>query len=419
MGNALTENASEKEKYTILVPFKKSKDFKYLYISQLFSVFGSSITMFILPIIVYQISNSTKAMGTVMSIYMIPCIVALPFSGIMVDAFNRIKIMIVTNVIMFITLVTFATLALYDQLTMNWVYFLVSIIGLMDALFRPAYAAVRAKIFTKEIRNSANSVTEITRQLIKIITPVIGGVIITMVSISSGFGLYSFCYVISFICLLLLRNINFKMEKRKLSRISLRQDFFESISVLKSNSWLWITILTFSFINICTGGIMRILIPWLINIHYELEPYVLGMVMGATALGAISCAAVYGMRKRWRRRGLLAYGGVALSAISFLLMAFVSNIALLVLFMFLNGVGNMIFSIIWEVSLQELVPEEKFGRVASLDMFGSLALLPLGFFITGWIADIIGGIMTMVILSTSILLIVIVVIFNKEIKQYD
>jgi hypothetical protein len=38
----------------------------------------------------------------------------------------------------------------------------------------------------------------------------------------------------------------------------------------------------------------------------------------------------------------------------------------------------MIFALVWETSLQELVPEEAFGRVASLDMLGSFALLPLG-----------------------------------------
>jgi hypothetical protein len=44
-----------------------------------------------------------------------------------------------------------------------------------------------------------------------------------------------------------------------------------------------------------------------------------------------------------------------------------------------RGGRDMLFGLIWETSPQELVPEEKFGRVVSLDMLGSFGLLPVGY----------------------------------------
>lgn len=41
------------------------------------------------------------------------------------------------------------------------------------------------------------------------------------------------------------------------------------------------------------------------------------------------------------------------------------------------------FGIVWESTLQELVPGEAPGRVASIEMIGSFALLPVGFLLIG------------------------------------
>lgn len=67
-------------------------------------------------------------------------------------------------------------------------------------------------------------------------------------------------------------------------------------------------------------------------------------------------------------------------------MPFVSWAPALIGLMAIEGFGIMIFGLIWETSVQELVPEEAFGRVASLDMLGSFALLPLGYVVVGQVS---------------------------------
>ncbi|MDR4174354.1 MFS transporter, partial [Bacillus nitratireducens] len=72
--------------------------------------------------------------------------------------------------------------------------------------------------------------------------------------------------------------------------------------------------------------------------------------------------------------------------------------------MSMEGFGMVIIALIWETSLQELVPDEAFGRVASLDMLGSFALLPLGYVFVGWLATVIGGKITIILLAILLLL---------------
>jgi MFS family permease len=294
------------------------------------------------------------------------------------------------------------------------------IMGTMDSFFQPAYSAVRAKVFTKDIRNAANSITQVSVQALRIFGPIIGGMIVSSFSAAWGFGIDAITYIISLFFLLSLRSISFQQSTVNLGKKnSIKQDFFEGIEVLKQESWLWITILAFSFVNIFSGGIIRILIPWLINVYYKFEPVVFGLVLSASGAGAIVCGIVFGLRREWKKRGLLAYIGVAVSGLGLLFMPFVSSVPFLLILMFLEGAGMMLFGLIWEISLQELVPEDKFGRVVSLDMLGSFALLPVGYLLTGWIAEGIGEIFTFVIFSIVIVLISVLVMFNKGIRNYN
>ncbi|KAA0767395.1 MFS transporter [Bacillus sp. AR2-1] len=404
----------------LLLPVRVSRHFKFLLIGQLLSTLGSSITMVILPVVVYSLTGSTVVMGMTMAMYMLPNILALPFAGLVIDRIDRVKIMLFTDIIRCILMLLLATLIFMDVLTIPLLYVLVALYGLMEGIFQPAYAAVRAKVFVSEIRNAANALTQMSNQGIRLIGPALGGLIVSVASAGIGFGLDAVTYLLSFFCLLFLSEIKFKkvkpIEKRK---VDYKQEFMEGILVLKSHPWLWITILVFSFVNICYAGIIVVLIPWLFNVHHHFEAYVYGLGMASSGVGAVIAALIFGGKERWRKRGLLAYGGVLISGCALLIMPFITWGPALIGLMAIEGFGMMIFGLIWETSLQELVPEEAFGRVASLDMLGSFALLPLGYVVVGWLATVIGGEIAIITLAILVLVTIGVALCVPSIRRFD
>lgn len=404
----------------LLLPVKVSPHFKFLWLGQLLSTLGSSVTMVILPVVVYSLTGSTVVMGMTMAMYMFPNILALPFAGLVVDRIDRVKLMLFTDIIRCILMMLFATLIFMDVLTIPLLYVLVALYGLMEGIFQPAYSAVRAKVFVPEIRNAANALTQMSNQGIRLIGPALGGLIVSVASAGIGFGLDAVTYLLSFLCLLFLREIKFnKVQKFERNKVNYKKDFMEGILVLKSHPWLWITILVFSFINICYAGIIVVLIPWLFNVHHHFEAYVYGLGMASSGAGAVIAALIFGGRQQWRKRGLLAYGGVLISGIALLIMPFVSWAPALIALMAMEGFGMMIFGLIWETSLQELVPEEAFGRVASLDMLGSFALLPLGYVVVGWLATVIGGKVTIIMLAILVLITIGMALSVPNIRRFD
>lgn len=402
-------------------PLTQSIHFKYLWLGQVLSIFGSSITSILLPVIVLSLTHSTVAMGIVMTVYSLPNVIILPFAGVIVDKLHRVKLMMLVDLFRFILLLSVAALIFNHQLSINALYILVGMLGLMNGIFNPAYSAVRAKVFTPDIRNAANSLTQIAFQSVRILGPSIGGIMIA--SFSSGYGLSidGLTYLISFISLTFLRNLTFKKHTAHDNAVtaSFKNSLLEGFNIIKKNAWLLYTIIAFSLINICASGIIGILVPWLIYVHYHLSATVFGVVMSGAGAGAVLGALLFGMRNTWHKRAWIAYGSVILASLTLFLMAFTSSPAGLFLCMIVEGACTMLFGLIWETSLQELVPEESFGRVASLDMLGSFALLPLGYLFTGWLSEAIGGIQTIIIFSLVPIVIAIGVLSISGVRKFD
>ncbi|RTZ56571.1 MFS transporter [Bacillus sp. SAJ1] len=407
-------------KVTFFQLFQQSPQFTALLFGQIFSLLGSSITNVILPIVVLRESKSAAMMGTVMAIYMVPIILLLPISGVLVDKMNKVKVMLIVDFVRFALMLTLSIITFLNQLNMMSLFIIMFFMGVMESFFQPSYSGVRAKVFTKEIRNAANSLTQVMMQGLKIFGPILGGIIVSAFSAAWGFGIDAVTYIISFLFLLTLRRLSFQSDViQPTAKSSLKKDFFEGIEVVKQQTWLWISILVFSLINIFWGGIMKVLLPWLINVHYKFEPTVFGLVISASGAGAIVCGVIFGLHKKWNKRGVLTYSSVVISGLSLLLLPVFASVPFLMLLMFLIGACNMLGGLIWETSLQELVPEEKFGRVASLDMLGTVALLPAGYLLTGWVAEGIGEITTLIAFSSAIVFIAILVLFNKGIRTFN
>ncbi|KGE20954.1 MFS transporter [Paenibacillus wynnii] len=413
-----SEQVSRNPLRSFAVPFASSPAFLFLWLGHLISFLGSSVTMVILPVLVYSLTGSTTTMGFVMATYMLPNILMLPISGHIVDRYDRVKIMMIADIARFFIMLAIALLSLSGLLSIPLLFLFVGLYGLIDGLFQPAYAAVRATVFTPDIRVAANSLTQMTTQAVRLIGPALGGLLITHWSAGIGFGIDAFTYVLSLICLIYLRrriihslrrpsSSNIQPEalspaeapsvletSQTLPSTHWRDDFREGIAVLRSHPWLWITILAFSFINICYSGIISVLIPWLFKVHHGWDPYLYGLAVTFSGVGAIIGGLLFGMRSSWKHRGIMAYGGAFISGVALMAVAFVPSAGWTIALFALEGFGIMIFGLIWEISLQELVPQEAFGRVASLDMLGSFALLPIGYIAVGWLADLIGGVAT-------------------------
>jgi MFS family permease len=372
----------------------KSRNFSALWLGQSLSSLGDALFSVMLPIEVYSLTDSTLVMGILMMLLMLPMVLLLPFTGLLVDYVSRVRLMMVADSVRLILLTVLAYLAATHDLRINVLYFLAILFGTMEALFQPAYSAVRSQVFTEDIRNAANALTQISMQSARLIGPAAGGILIGVLSPALGFSFDALTFAVSIVSLLFLK-LSFARQKPP-TRWGTGVFFRELMGgyvELKKQPWLWITILVFSLVNIAASGVTAVVLPWLIKVHLALPDSAFGLIMSGQGAGAILMAYLFGRRSLWRHRGVIAYVGVAVAGIGILGAAFIPSVAGLMIILALSGGGFMVFGLIWEGSLQELVPNEAYGRVSSLDMLGSFALMPLGYLLAGWLAQQFSGVL--------------------------
>ena len=153
------------------------------------------------------------------------------------------------------------------------------------------------------------------------------------------------------------------------------------------HTWLWLLIGQALLYHLFYGGAAGVL-----------GPIVVGDTLGRSAWGWALAALMVGfivgglVTLRWQPRHGLYVGTamLALTAAFPLAMALSDHLLPLLVGAFLHGFGLEIFSVNWDLSIQQNVAEDKLARVYAFDLVGSFVARPLGLALTGPIAAAVG-----------------------------
>jgi MFS family permease len=131
--------------------------FYVLWAGSLVSLFGATMTAFLIGILAYQKTQSTTAFAVVLVSYTLPAILLSPVAGALVDRWRRKTTMVVGVISVTISTSVIAWL-IYWKGTWDWrVCLAIASISVVDAFITPAYFAVTALIVPKEQLVRANS----------------------------------------------------------------------------------------------------------------------------------------------------------------------------------------------------------------------------------------------------------------------
>lgn len=169
------------------------------------------------------------------------------------------------------------------------------------------------------------------------------------------------------------------------------EDARQGISAVLESPWLWITITIASLSTIFMDGPAEGVLPLLVKQHFGGQVGIYGLFTALSAVGSISAALWLGRFKRLRRRGLLSYGAWMTVSLMLVVMGLPIPASGVSAAMFLQGAAQAALGLAWMSTLQEFVPSDLLGRVSSIDMLVSSALVPIGYGVAGIAADRLGA----------------------------
>ena len=409
------------------------RPFALLWAGQTVSRLGDNLHRITLAWWVLEKTGSATAMGTVLVLSQIPLLFFILIGGIVVDRFPRIRIMFLSDLLSG-TVVTFiAVFAWLDVLEIWHVYIASLVFGFVEAFFFPAYHAVIPQITPPDMLTSANSLNGLSQRMMGVIGPIAGASLVAVGGTSLAFGLDALSFFISAVCIfLILRSVSNELPKRESESKAtanphsvgqvIRQgvaDLREGLNAVIKVPWIWITILIFGVLNIMEGSPRAVSMPFLIKDDLGADVAVMGWFGSAFSVGYVISALWLGQYKRLRHRGLLGYLAIMINGGMLLLFGLQLPIPVLIVAMFIYGFCFNIFALVWNNTLQEMVPHEKLGRVYAIDSLGSWVLLPVGFALAGWATDLWGAPTVFLIGGVGTILLILLGLSHPAIRNLD
>jgi DHA3 family tetracycline resistance protein-like MFS transporter len=281
-------------------------------------------------------------------------------------------------------------LAYTDQLEI-WEIFAASLFfGIVDAFFQPAFTALVPQIVPEEDLPSANSLSSMSMNLGRILGPAVGAGVVAAIGAPLAFLVNGLSFFVSALFLLPLLWMNIPRVKTEKGASVLR-DIREGFAAIFSSQWLWVSILIFALTNIALSGPYSVAMPFLVNDAMGGSVETLGFLYMVFPIGFILGGLYLGRFHKIRHRGWLMYVSGVIAGICLAIFGLVPPMWVLVIAALVNGAALEMEHLTWVNTLQELVPNEKLGRVVSIDNMGSFALLPIGFLLAGWATEQFGA----------------------------
>ncbi|MFL5628631.1 MAG: hypothetical protein ACJ788_23875 [Ktedonobacteraceae bacterium] len=194
----------------------------------------------------------------------------------------------------------------------------------------------------------------------------------------------------------------------------------EGFRTILASTWLSWSLIVATFGLVAYTGAMAVALPKMVFAVYASGPWLLAAITTTTGIGAMTGAIFVG-QVPLRRRGIIAFLGYILSGLALIVFSLPlprgSAAYVAVPAAFAVGFGMYIMHTIWATLLYELVPNEKLGRVSSVDLLGSLGLLPLGYVLAGLLSDRFGP--PAVFLCGGLLMVIldIIPLFLRDIRK--
>ncbi len=405
----------------------KNKNFSIFSISQIFSQIGDKVNHFAFFAILKDFASGNPLAFSFLSVSItLPVILFSPFAGILIDRFDRKRIMVFSEVFraLFVFLIVsisikFKSLSLFYFLIF-FLFFSTLFSNISKISSIPEFLKNREEILT------ANSFNNMIVRISTLLGMFFSGILIELKLWENlnfkGYNalllLNSFLFLTSAI---ILSFLNIKRGSVKKERRDFLKDLKEGLKIAKINKnvlFVYLTIVSLAF----TGSIVYVILSILIQQVLNFGTKGMGITGTFAALGTITSAFLFGnYGKKFNKINVISYSFFFLGIIIFLF-SFINNFFSLTLISFIGGLFLAPIMISQDTIIHEEIDINYRGRIFSFREFFVNTLFVVFGLLNGIFGKYVGVKGTIVIGSIFLLFLNIfsILIYNfKNEKSYN
>ena len=171
------------------------------------------------------------------------------------------------------------------------------------------------------------------------------------------------------------KNAQRRPRPPKEEQTSTIQELREGWSLFIGTTWLWVVVLAFGFLNAIHAGALMTLGPAVAKRTIGEQGW--GFVLSAESAGLLLMTVIL-LRVRLRRPLLMGMLGCTVFGIPMIVLGVQPHLLTLVIVAFIAGAEIEVFSIGWNLAMQENIEDHMLSRAYSYDALGSFVAMPIG-----------------------------------------
>ena len=377
------------------------RNYRLFFGGQGISLIGTWMQQIAMSWLVYRMTNSAFLLGVVGFLGQIPAFFLSPFAGVLIDRWNRHRILVSTQLLAMIQAFILALLTLTGTIAIWHIIILALFLGFVNAFDMPTRQAfVVEMVETGEDLGNAIALNSFLVNGARLLGPSIGGILISLL----GEGMCFLLNGISFIAVIAAL-FAMKMTKREIRSKSsnILQGVKEGFAYAFGFPPIRFLLLLLGLVSL-TGMPYTVLMPVFAKNILHGGPHTLGFLLGASGVGALVGAVYLASRKSVLGLGRLITIALNIFGIGLITFSVSRTLSLSLLLLGFTGFGMMVQMASTNTVLQTIVEEDKRGRVMSLYTMAFMGMVPFGSLLAGSLASKIGAPGTIMISGVACIL---------------
>lgn len=372
----------------------RHRDYRLLWTGLAVALLGSGLWLVALAWQVIELGGGPVQLSVVTTAYSVGLVVCVLFGGVAADRLPQRSVIIAADVVRGVVLLVVAGLALSGLLEIWQLAAGALLIGAGEAFLIPAYTALVPRLLPPEELLAANGLEGTLRPLAQQATgPALGGVAIAAMSPGLAILVAALTYLFSAGCVMAMRIQHepaVVAAEGPTGARAMVADLREGWGYVRKTRWLLASLLFGTAFVLLILGPLEVLLPFAVKDQLGGGPREFGLVLAAFGIGGAAGALLISSRKLPRRYLTVMTLLWGLGSIPFAVLGFATELWIMAAGAAISGATGSAAMVIWGTLLQRRVPDHLRGRIASLDFFVSLLLMPVSMALAGPAGDLFG-----------------------------
>jgi MFS family permease len=359
------------------------RNFRFLWIGQAVSAVGDSVTLIALAFATLAVSPSAGSLGLVLALATVARVVALPIGGVWADRLPRQFVMLTSDGVRALAQAVIAVLLITGHAQLWHIVVQAMVYSFAAGFFMPASGALVPQTVSVQRLQQANALMGLSRSVTQVAGPAIGGLLVAVIGPGWVFAIDAATFVVSAISLVLMQvpRVEGKGQSNFWTELA------DGLRAVTSRRWYLLNLGAHALWNFAFASFL-VLGPIVAKKSLGGAP-AWGLISASLGAGAI-LGGLIALRLIPRRPLLVANLALVPAAFQLLALAVPLPTAAIMAFCVIGWIGLTYLNEVWFATVPQLIPAEVLARATSFDWLLSIIAMPIGFAVSGPVADRIG-----------------------------